>query len=62
MVADETYFLQRAKAEADAASRSSNAEARTAHLELSARYEELASSIIAHSAALGLSASDPSFR
>jgi hypothetical protein len=62
MVPDETYFLQRAKAEADAASMSSNAEARKAHLELSARYEELASSIIAHSAALGLSGSDPLFR
>jgi hypothetical protein len=62
MVPHETYFLQRAKVEADAASMSSNAEARKAHLELSARYEELASSIRAHSAALGLSESGPLFR
>jgi hypothetical protein len=40
MVPHETYFLQRAKVEADAASMSSNAEARKAHLELSARYEQ----------------------
>ena len=61
MVADETYFLERAAAEADAALRSRDSAVRKVHLELSARYEELASSIIAHSAALGLSKNDPSF-
>ena len=53
MVPDQVYFASRAEAEAQAALKCSNEGARKAHLELAARYDELAASIAAHHNKLG---------
>lgn len=54
MDTDEAYFARRALAEVEAAGKSTTEAAKNVHLELAARYKDLASSIFAHSVRLGL--------
>jgi hypothetical protein len=54
MASDQLYFASRAAAEREAALQCANESARKSHLERAARYDELASSIAAHSTKLGL--------
>jgi hypothetical protein len=48
MEGDAVYFHRRASEEHDRAMAAAHPAARQAHLELSARYEELASAIVSH--------------
>ena len=60
MTPDQTYLASRAAVEREAASNCTNEAARKAHLELAARYDDLASSMAAHTTKLGLSDSQSS--
>lgn len=54
MEADSAYFSRRASEERAAAEAASHPAARTSHLELAGRYEDLASAITQREQALGL--------
>ena len=60
MAGDVAYLIRRASEEREAAMRAAHPKARQSHLQLAARYQEMADAITARERSLGLNGNDDS--